>query len=667
MTSTARRPRAPWRLLLVHLGGTAVLAALFWSVYGEQAADAGLVAGLPSPLSFVTPVDLEVVDEDATQVQRQTVREQIAEVYTLDVHAQRRALAALATASLPEPALRVLQDAYGAPAGVRESEIAGLLEAALAALPAGDGQALGPLLARYMPATSIPSSTLTEAARSAAAAAVEPVMQTVDAGQVIVREGEPLTAAHLAMLQAAGLYDERRSAFRETGWIVAGCVLLGALLSLILGQAAARLLPSLTSRQALFVAGLTIVTIVAQRMALGVSPSFLFVVVIALAMAVLASEAAAAAWGIWSVVVVALLMPEGAGPMLVAGMAGALVGARVAAMQRSRPSLLFAGFAAGVVGAVALTALALLTEGRSAAGVAEAAGYLILGGALAGLLSMALVPLAEHSFGFLTDFRLSELSNPSSPLLQRLLLEAPGTYQHSLIISNLVEQAVKRIGGNALLARVGALYHDVGKLKRPSFFVENQFTTDNPHDRLSPHLSYLIITAHVRDGIDLLREYGLPAELEDFVLQHHGTTILSYFYKRALEDTPSLDELSFRYPGPRPRSKEVAVLMLADAVESASRTITDTSPTGLRAAIERIVDQRLRDGQLADANLNFDDLEAIKDTFERMLTAILHRRIAYPTAEEIGRLRRNGTQRPAVADRPAPVQGATRGLQRMDS
>src|SRR5690606_27185096 len=138
--------------------------------------------------------------------------------------------------------------------------------------------------------------------------------------------------------------------------------------------------------------------------------------------------------------------------------------------------------------------------------------------------------MAESNFGFLTDFRLLELSNPSNPLLQRLLLEAPGTYQHSLIISNLVEQAVQRIGGNALLARVGALYHAVGKLKRPSCFVENQFSGENPHDRLSRHLSYLFITAHVRDGAELLREYNLRRALEDFVLQHHGTSNLSYVY-----------------------------------------------------------------------------------------------------------------------------------------
>jgi putative nucleotidyltransferase with HDIG domain len=244
------------------------------------------------------------------------------------------------------------------------------------------------------------------------------------------------------------------------------------------------------------------------------------------------------------------------------------------------------------------------------------------------------------------EYRLLELSSPTSPLLQRLLMDAPGTYQHSLVISNLVEQAVKRIGGNPLLARVGALYHDVGKLKRPQFFTENQVSGDNPHDRISPHLSYLIITAHVREGLELLRDYGLPADLEAFVAEHHGTTVLSYFSKRALEESSGLDELNFRYPGPRPRSRETAVLMLADAVESASRSLQEPNQGSIRALIDRLVEQRLQDGQLAESQLNLTDIEEIKDTFERMLTAIMHRRVAYPSAEEIGRLQRSTDRSP---------------------
>jgi hypothetical protein len=177
-------------------------------------------------------------------------------------------------------------------------------------------------------------------------------------------------------------------------------------------------------------------------------------------------------------------------------------------------------------------------------------------------------------------------------------------------------------------------------MRRPHFFVENQFSGENPHDQLSPHLSYLIITSHVRDGIELLREFHLPREFEPFVGEHHGTTVLSYFYKRALEDAANVEELNFRYPGPKPHSKETAVLMLADSVESASRTLAEPNQSSIRAMIERLIDQRLQDEQLSESPLNFHDLEIITNTFERMLTAILHRRISYPSAEEIKGLRR---------------------------
>jgi len=259
----------------------------------------------------------------------------------------------------------------------------------------------------------------------------------------------------------------------------------------------------------------------------------------------------------------------------------------------------------------------------------------LAGGALAGIVALAALPLAEGPFEFLTEFRLTELSSPQSPLLQKLVLQAPGTFQHSQTIANLVEQAVQRIGGDALLARVGALYHDVGKIRRPTFFTENQSGRSNPHDDVSPHLSYLIITSHVRDGLDLLREHRLPPALDPYVAEHHGTTVLAYFYKRALEESDAVEELTFRYPGPKPRSKETAVLMLADAVESASRSLDDPTQGAIRSLIDRLFDQRLQDGQLDESPLTFHDLDVIASTFERVLTASLHRRVRYPTPEEI--------------------------------
>jgi len=354
----------------------------------------------------------------------------------------------------------------------------------------------------------------------------------------------------------------------------------------------------------------------------------------------LVSQEVALLWAVWMAVITALLVPSTPMVTLLATLVGAVVAVRSVQNVQTRPAVVAAGALGGVAGGAALVAWVLVGGGLSPWATAVAFAAFVAGGVLAGVLALGLLPLFEVGAGFLTGFRLLELSSPSHPLLQRLLVEAPGSYQHSLIISNLVEPAVSAIGGDALLARVGALYHDVGKMRRPQFFVENQFGGDNPHDRISPHLSYLIITSHVRDGVELLRSHRMPRELEPFVLEHHGTTVLAYFYKRALEDTAAVSELNFRYPGPRPRTKETAVLMLADAVESAARTLGDPTQGSIRALIDRLFEQRLQDDQLSQSQLNLHDLEVIAATFERMLTAILHRRISYPSADEIRGLKR---------------------------
>lgn len=666
MTSTPEPGRG--QLLLLFIAGAVSLAALLFSVY-EDRYQGELRAGEASPLSFTAPVNLEVVDEVATSQQRQSVREQVPDIYHVDQQAQQLVLAAISAASLPDGVRETLQRAFIEPDGVKAQELPELVNRALAGESAEDAANLRVLLARRLVPTSIPDQLLTEAARNAAAAAVRPVMTFVQAGQLIVREGDTLTANQLSLLQATGLYDPRAVEFRQMIWTVLGSLLLGAVFALALMLVWRSVAPRVVFRQFLFLAVLTFVVMVGQRYALGISQSLIFLPVLPLVVSILVSRSAAILWGVWSSVLFSFLVPAGTEFALGTAVVGSIAAAWFAPQQRSRPSLLVAGAASGAIAVVVLAAMSLLLGGYTVVAVITAAAWLLVGGAVAGMVGMALLSVAEDQFGFLTDFQLLELSNPGTPLLQRLLLEAPGTYQHSLVISNLVEQAVQRIGGNALLARVGALYHDVGKLKRPSFFVENQFGTENPHDRLSPHLSYLIITAHVRDGVELLQEYGLPAELVRFVQEHHGTTVLSYFYKRALEATPSLDELNFRYPGPKPRSRETAVLMLADAVESASRTMQGANQSDIRALIDRLVEQRLRDGQLSESNLNFDDLEKIKATFERLLSAILHRRISYPTPEEIGRLRRGSAANGAgqTTDPAVPAGSAFPQGQRADS
>ncbi len=254
-------------------------------------------------------------------------------------------------------------------------------------------------------------------------------------------------------------------------------------------------------------------------------------------------------------------------------------------------------------------------------------------GLLSGIIVLGIIPLFESMFKIVTPYGLAELADNNQPLLKRLQFEAPGTFAHSLMVANLCETAAEAIGADPVLARVGALYHDIGKLKRPLFFVENQtyFGIENPHTKLNPRLSKMVITAHPKDGIDLAREYGLPPIVQNFIVQHHGDSIASYFYNQAKleEGADKVTEEQFRYTGPRPNMKETAILMIADSVESASRTLKDHSQEELDNMINKIIQTKLNDGQLSDSPLTLKDLKTIAAALNKNLRAAHHQRIKY--------------------------------------
>lgn len=256
-----------------------------------------------------------------------------------------------------------------------------------------------------------------------------------------------------------------------------------------------------------------------------------------------------------------------------------------------------------------------------------------INGVLSGVIALGLLPLLESSFKIITPYGLAELADHNQPLLKRLQFEAPGTYHHSLMVSNLCEAAAEAVGANPILARVGAFYHDIGKLKRPLFFVENQsyFGIENPHTKLNPRLSKMVITAHPKDGFELAKEYGLPPILYNFILQHHGEGLASYFYTQAIaeEGAENVKEEQFRYTGPKPNMKETAILMIADAVESAVRSLKNPSNEEIEKIIDKIIIERLNDGQLSDSPLTLKDLKTIASTFSRILRGMQHNRIRY--------------------------------------
>ncbi len=631
--------RPSWQLVSAALLFVLTLSVLLYSVYGSRQ-EGVFQLGQPSPQRYVSPMTVQVIDQIATERERQYARSQIETIYTSSASQQRLVLGAITASGLSANVQRFLIDAYSRPAGISEQALPELIRDAASLAEPERRLRVRLLLERLLISTAQPNTRLTEAARDAAASSVEPVMRTLQAGEAIVQEGDILTLDDLRVLELTGFYQPRAEALRRGLWLAGGCLLMALLLSLPLVYLYGRVRETLTLKQLVFLIALFTIGLGAQRAALFIDETFLFIGFVPLLSAVIVAERSAILLSVWFAVLTAFFAPAAAFVVFFVTLSSSVAASLLAQVFKSRASLLFAGTLGGAIAALSFAAYTLLVGSFGSVTMLLSLAWIVSGGAAAGILALATLPLAESNLGFLTEFRLLELMSPSNPLLQKLLLEAPGSYQHSLIISNLVDQAVTNIGGNALLARVGALYHDVGKLKRPQFFVENQFAGENPHDTLSPHLSYLIITSHVRDGLELVREYGLPKALEPFVMEHHGTTVLSYFYKRALEDSDRLDELNFRYAGPRPQSKETAVLMIADAVESASRTLAEPSQGSIRAMIDRLIEQRLQDGQLADSPLNFHDLEVIANTFERMLTAILHRRVSYPSAEEIQGLKR---------------------------
>ncbi len=639
-----RRDVPRQRLGVVGAFFAVTLAGLFHSVYSPRP-ETVLEVGAPSPQTFVAPQEVAVVDELATARERQSARAQVGTLYSSVPEVQALVLAEIAQSPLPARVKRYLAAAYNRPQGVSERTLGPLLSSALRLVPDTQKPRVRRVLQERLLASAEPNARLTEATREAAAASVTPVLRSLSAGEVLVARGQLLSEDTLNVLGSVGLYNPRGDLLEQGVSLGLTCVVLALLLSAPLMYFYTALRHTLSVGQVSFLVLLWAVTLLAQRLALLADTHFLFVAFLPLLGAVLFGERLAFVLAVWLGVITAFFTPGSGFVTLLVGLGGGTATVLLARAFRTRATLLVAGLAGGVTGALGFAVFTALSGGFGTLSMVGSLAWILGGGVLAGILALAALPLTESNLGFLTEFRLLELMSPSNPLLQKLLLEAPGTYQHSLIISNLADQAVTNIGGDALLARVGALYHDVGKLKRPHFFTENQFAGENPHDRISPHLSYLIITSHVRDGTELLREYGLPAALEPFVNEHHGTTVLAYFYKRALEGSSSVRELSFRYAGPRPQSKETAVLMLADAVESASRTLSEPSQGSIRAMIDRLIEQRLQDDQLAESPLNFRDLEIIATTFERMLTAVLHRRVSYPSTEEIGRLERDRDSR----------------------
>jgi putative nucleotidyltransferase with HDIG domain len=475
------------------------------------------------------------------------------------------------------------------------------------------------------------SATRTASARAAARSAVVDIVVDVRQGEIVVRKGDPITPLSVEKLERLGLTRPRMEVST-----LAGHALVAILLASLLVAFLWRFEPAIWFRNRSLL--LFVLALIGTALALRIAADrtlWAYVVPTAatvLLTAILLDGAAGTAMALSLAALAGVMNQDAFGPAVYT-LAGGL--AAVITIVRAERLNVFvrAGVAIGLTNVVVLTAFNLI-EQRDIPAILQGLGAGTVNAALAVFLAVGSFAMLGNLFGIMTVFQLLELANPSSRLLRRLLMETPGTYHHSVMVGNLAERAAETIGADPLLARVAAYYHDIGKMKNPLAFIENQAGAHNIHDDLTPESSARIIAGHVRDGIDLGYEYGLPVQIIGFIPQHHGTSVMSYFYGKALRELGGDEEVAardrYRYPGPKPQSREAAILMLADGVEASVRSLEEKDEVSIRAMVNRIVDARVEDGQLDEAELTLRNLSQIKEAFVQQLLGMYHSRIQYP-------------------------------------
>lgn len=459
---------------------------------------------------------------------------------------------------------------------------------------------------------------------------VEPVTTRVQRGEVIVRWGEVVTEEHMQKLTQLGLVRTPFSWSRITGMGLASLLLL-AVTAVYLRQYQADIW---TQDKLLLVwsLGVLLTVALARFLVTRFNPYLIPTAAGTMLIAVLLRPRLA----LYTAAVLSLLVAMiASGDMRLALVTfiGSTVGVYAIKRIHHRTDLIVAGLRVGGANALAIAAVGVAAQLAWFPDLLTDVAFGLGNGVLVGIIVIGTLPYLEHLFGLVTPIKLLELSNPSHPLLRRLQMEAPGTYHHSILVANLAEAAAEAIGADTLLVRVGTYYHDIGKIRRPVFFVENQAGVENPHDKMSPSLSALTVQAHVRDGLDYAKEHSLPQAIADFIAQHHGTNLIAYFYHQAVQRGDAADEDAFRYEGPKPQIRETAIVMLADAAEGATRAMSRPTPDRIVQVVRRIIREKLEDGQLDECDLTFRDLDVIAQTFTKLLASMFHPRVEYPDLE----------------------------------
>lgn len=491
----------------------------------------------------------------------------------------------------------------------------------------------------------------TEKRKTNAIEAVNPVFFQIKEGEMILREGERVNPDHISKLDALSGKKEGKANYLNA----LGIFFLTSLLIYSFYHFASKNIrkASLLPKDQLFLGVIFLFTLLVFSFALPVAKAltnafpiiptsayqYLFTASagVILIRVVMNSEVAI----IFSMVIslMAAIIMDNSLFFAIYSLIGCIAGAQAVRFCKYRVTLIKAGFYVGMINAL-MVLIFMIMSGNITSLDLLGFGLLFafLGGVISGVVVTGLTPIIESTFGYTTNFKLLELASLDHPLLKELITQSPGTYHHSWIIGNLVETAAEGINANSLLARVSALYHDIGKMKKPQYFFENQKGGKNPHDKLAPSLSALILIGHVKDGMELAKEYNLGKSITDIIPQHHGTRLIRFFYQKAKDqedpEVHSVNEKDFRYPGPKPQTKEAGLVMLADAVEAASRTIQEPTPARIQTVVKKIIGEIFLDGQLDECELTLKDLNEIANSFNRILNGIFHSRIDYPDSDK---------------------------------
>ena len=494
--------------------------------------------------------------------------------------------------------------------------------------------ALADIVESVIAANMFLNQEATSRRREEAISEVEAVEKTVRQGEIIVRKGDVVTEADIEILEKLGLQKTGINYYNITGRI-----LISFILVLLLGFYFYKYQKDIweNNNKLLLIELLIIMVIVlAKILTLFHNPFVDYMIPTAVAsilITVLISSDTAVITTLFISLLIAPIYNMNFNIVLTSFLAG-LIGVFSVTKVKERKDIIRAGLNVSFILVFLIGGLSLMQENQDWSYLIWSIGGGIINGLLVGVLANGLLPYLEDLFDMTSSVKLLELSNPSQPILKRMLVEAPGTYHHSVIVGNLAETAAEDIGADSLLARAAAYYHDIGKLKRPYFFSDNQFGGENPHDKTSPNLSALIIKSHVKDGVEMAEENGLPSKIIDIIKQHHGTNLISYFYQQALQDNKhdDIEKKDFRYDGPKPQSREAAIIMLSDITEAAvrSKNFNKNNHDRIEGFVRGLVKDKLIENQLDQSNLTLSDLDTIVKSFVKVLTGIYHQRVEYP-------------------------------------